>query len=326
MTHALDLLSQYGVLLVFAWVLLEQGGIPIPAYPLLVVAGSLAAEGMQSVLAIGLAAVCACLLADSMWYLAGRRVGRRVIGLLCKVSLSPDSCVQQTFTIFGRWGPQSLIFAKFVPGFASLATVLAATLGIPMRSFILYDAVGAALWSGSALTIGWVFGPAIIEVLMVLGDYGTRGLLLAASLLGAHIAFRLWRRRSRPRIFEVERLSVHDLSAMLRGPSELVVLDVRSEALYKEGHIPGALWFGDPRWSKPASASERDTLVVTYCACPDDTSATEMVRRLTQQGFTRAVPLLGGIGAWREANHGLEYGGLAPSDAAVTPSQSGSLT
>lgn len=317
MAHALDLLAQYGVLFVFAWVLLEQGGLPIPAFPVLVVAGSLAAQGKQSVVAIGLAAVLACLLADSMWYLAGKRVGRRVIGILCKVSLSPDSCVEQTFTTFGRWGPQSLVLAKFVPGFASLATVIAATTGISMRSFLFYDAAGAALWTATGLAIGWIFGAAILDVLAVLGDLGIRGLVLAAAILGVHLALRMWRRRALAggSDSQMERLSVHDLSKMLQGTSEVVVVDVRSEASYNGGHIPGALWFGEAGWQERASGADLGTLVVAYCECPRDASAVEMVRRLTHQGFTRAVPLRGGIGAWRAADQQLEYGPLAPTNA-----------
>src|SRR5713101_101726 len=98
------LITEYGLALVFANVLLEQLGLPIPAVPALVVAGALAAEGELSPLAAFGVAFVACMIGDAVWYLAGRRYGRRVMKFLCRVSLSPDSCVRQTEFRFERWG------------------------------------------------------------------------------------------------------------------------------------------------------------------------------------------------------------------------------
>ncbi|KAG0732207.1 hypothetical protein G6F68_015602 [Rhizopus microsporus] len=65
------LLEQYGGWLVFANVLVEQAGLPVPAYPMLIAAGALG--GAAGWLTPWLAATVACLLADSLWYVAGRR-------------------------------------------------------------------------------------------------------------------------------------------------------------------------------------------------------------------------------------------------------------
>src|SRR5207247_10198224 len=110
------LIAQYGLVLVFANVLLEQLGLPIPAVPALVVAGALSAEGEFSPLAAFGVAFVACMMGDAAWYLAGRRYGRRVMKLLCRVSLSPDSCVRQTEFRFERWGKLTLVLSKFIPG------------------------------------------------------------------------------------------------------------------------------------------------------------------------------------------------------------------
>ena len=67
----------------------------------------------------------AAMIADTFWYMTGRRYGTRVLRTLCRISLSPDSCVRQTESIFDRFGAASMIFAKFIPGFASVATALA---------------------------------------------------------------------------------------------------------------------------------------------------------------------------------------------------------
>ncbi|MFO6085450.1 hypothetical protein ACLBTQ_11525, partial [Pseudomonas aeruginosa] len=87
------LLENHGLLLLFLNVLCEQAGLPIPAYPALIVAGALAMQGVGAPLGVVLlVVVLACLLADVAWYLAGRRYGGFLLRSICKVSLSQDSC------------------------------------------------------------------------------------------------------------------------------------------------------------------------------------------------------------------------------------------
>jgi len=94
----------YGLPLVFGIVLLEQLGAPIPAIPVLIVAGALLMDGHLSSWKILVVAVGASLIADSLWYLLGRSQGSRILRTLCRISLSPDSCVRQTESVFERWG------------------------------------------------------------------------------------------------------------------------------------------------------------------------------------------------------------------------------
>src|SRR5881394_491767 len=125
--------SKYGLSLVFLNVLLEQLGLPIPAMPVLVVERDLSAPRVLIV------AVVACLIADALWYQLGRRYGFRILKVLCRVALSPDSCVRQTTTIFEKWGMPSLVVAKFVPGFSTVAPPLAGAIGARFPSFLFYD-------------------------------------------------------------------------------------------------------------------------------------------------------------------------------------------
>src|SRR5262245_10620219 len=127
MQQLIALIETYGLAVVFLNVLAETAGLPIPAYPTLIVAAALAWRGDYSIGQLLLVAICAALIADTIWYWAGARYGRKVLNTICRVSLSPDSCVRQTESIFARWGAASLTFAKFIPGFASLATALAGT-------------------------------------------------------------------------------------------------------------------------------------------------------------------------------------------------------
>ena len=104
MNDAIHCLIQHGYVLLFVWVLAEQVGLPLPAMPLLLAAGALAGSGrMDLTLVLGLA-VIAALMSDLVWYYLGRSRGSRVLNLLCRISLEPDSCVRRTENIFVRHG------------------------------------------------------------------------------------------------------------------------------------------------------------------------------------------------------------------------------
>ena len=154
MPNLVELLQLYGVLIVFAIVLVEQGGLPIPAFPILVVSGALAVGGGISWLACLAVAMVACLIADYFWFSAGRFYGTRILRLLCKISLSPDSCVSQTEDKFARFGPKSLIVSKFIPGFNIIASPMSGALGVGTGRFIAFSMSGSLLWSGAGNALG----------------------------------------------------------------------------------------------------------------------------------------------------------------------------
>src|SRR5664279_4693666 len=125
------ILLLYGYLLLFAWILVEQFGIPLPATPVLIAAGALSAEHELNFTVALLAGLAASLIADSAWFLIGRRYGHHVLRVLCKLSLEPTICVRRTQNSFGRHRDTTLLFAKFVPGLATLAPPVAGQNGMP---------------------------------------------------------------------------------------------------------------------------------------------------------------------------------------------------
>src|SRR5881275_3172836 len=161
MTSLVHYVLVYGISLIFINVLLEQLGAPVPAVPALIVAGALSRDGKMSSTNILLAALAASLIADYMWFLLGRRYGYRILRTLCRVSLSPDSCVRDTEANFERWGMKSLLIAKFVPGFSTVAPPLAGATNAGVFAFLIYDGLGALLWAGAAIAAGRAFHHAI---------------------------------------------------------------------------------------------------------------------------------------------------------------------
>jgi membrane protein DedA with SNARE-associated domain len=181
----LELIANYGLLVVFVTVFLDQGGLPVPAYPPLIVTAALAADNGQSMLPILAVATFAAVLADLLWFIGGRRFGVRLLRLMCRLSLSPDSCVLMTRDIYARWGATSLIGAKFVPGFAAVATTLAGERRTPVTRFVFFDGLGALLWAGVAIALGATFHQAVNEVLLRLEDLGRYGLMLVVAVIAA---------------------------------------------------------------------------------------------------------------------------------------------
>jgi membrane protein DedA with SNARE-associated domain/rhodanese-related sulfurtransferase len=306
MDTVLHLITQYGLVVVFACILAEQLGMPFPGYGLLMVTGALAARGQLSIGGLLATAVVACLIADSIWYGIGRRSGRRVLKFLCKISLSPDSCVRQTESIFTRFGAPSLTVAKFVPGFASMATALAGAIRIPPLAFVVYDFIGSMLWAGLGLGLGWLFSSAIDDILATLARLGRWGLMMIVAAIGLYVASKWWQRYRFNRQLRMDRVSVHSLGELIdRGHSPLI-LDVRSEAARQEGRIPGAIASTGDALSAELLAHPKEVMVVVYCACPNDASAVIAARKLLEKGFRNVRPLAGGVDAWVAAGRGLE--------------------
>ena len=300
------LIEQYGLLIVFFNVLVEQLGAPVPAYPTLIITGALAQNGQYSAALLLALAVVAALIADYFWYLAGRRYGRQIMSRLCRISLSPDSCVRQTESIYLRWGARSLLVAKFIPGFASIASALSGTMGTRRSSFLLYDAIGSALWAGLGIFLGSLFSSAVDDLLSVLAQLGHYGMLLIGIALAAFIANKWWQRRRFRKSLEMARISVQELNNMLEEGIAPTIIDVRSPLSQQDGKIPGAVTISNQEIQTFIFDGPIEEEVVVYCACPNEASAAMVARQLMLRGYKKVRPLTGGIDAWRAAGYAID--------------------
>lgn len=306
MSFLFHLIEQYGLLIVFANVFVEQLGAPIPAYPTLVITGAMLGRGELSAPLLLAVAIVSALLADTLWYEAGKRYGGRVMSTLCRISISPDTCVRQTASVYARWGAWSLLVAKFIPGFASLASALAGMVGTPRRTFVLFDGLGAALWAGSAIALGSIFSSGIDELLIALTELGKWGLLLVAALFAVFIGKKLWQRHTLLRSLHMARVTVAELKALHDQGLTPTVLDVRTPLLQQQGRIPGAIAVPIEGMKGFVLEGRPDDEVIVYCACPNEISAAQLASQLRRQGFQRVRPLTGGIEAWIAAGHPVE--------------------
>lgn len=296
----LHIIEAYGLWVVFVCVLLDQGGLPVPSYPVMIVTAALAVDSNNSLLPLLIVATLAALLADLLWFSGGRRFGASLLRLMCKLSLSPDSCVGLTRRVYGRWGAPSLVVSKYVPGFAAVATTLAGETGTSLRRFALYDGIGAVLWAGGAVALGAIFHEAVEALLSELERLGHYAVILLISAVALFVVIKWWQRHRFLMKIRMARISIQELSELLESGSRATVLDVRgTERRARSGWIPGSI---DVRDIAALQLNPDDELVV-YCDCPNDASAAVMAAKLRKEGFTHVRPLAGGIDAWRA--HGL---------------------
>lgn len=307
MQQLISLIEQYGLAVVFFNVLVEQAGAPLPAYPTLIITGAFAVRGDYSVAALLATAVLASLVSDLIWYYAGKRYGYRVLKTLCRISLSPDTCVRQTESIYARWGPASLLIAKFIPGFASVATALGGVIGTRLIVFTVFDTLGAMLWAGAAILLGAIFHDAVGDIVDVLEGLGKWGLIVLIVFFALFILAKWWQRYRFYRELRMARISVRELQDLIERGQQPAILDVRSAVSQeRDGRIPGALPVSDTSLDAQLTGVAANGEVIVYCACPNEASAARIAKLLMQRGFTRVRPLHGGIDAWIAAGLGVE--------------------
>ena len=298
-------LGPYGLSLVILNVLLCQIGLPVPAVPTLIVAGAIGARGEMPLPALFIGSVLACLAADSGWYWVGERYGIRVLKTLCKVSLEPDSCVSQTQTRFERWGINSLVIAKFIPGLAIIAPPMAGALRIGWPRFASLSAGAAVLWVGAWLGAGVLFQSQIERLLEQVSQFGSIAGVAIAILLGCYIAYKWWERRRFYGMLRMARISVVDLYALIQGGASPLIIDVRSATAreLEPRWIPGALHVPLQDVAHHLKELPRDRDIILYCTCPSEASAARVAKILMNHGFKRVRPLYGGLDAWVAAGY-----------------------
>ena len=306
MTQQLVLaLSQYGLTVVILNVLLDQIGLPVPAVPTLIVAGAFTADGQLSLSGLFVGSVAACLIADCGWYWVGQTYGIRVLKTLCRISLEPDSCVSQTQTRFERWGVNSLVIAKFVPGLAIIAPPMAGAMRIGWMRFIALSTLSAALWSGCALLAGVLFRAQIQQLLLGLDQLGSALVLVGISALALYIAYKWWQRARFYSLLRMARIGVAELYELMQVGAAPVVIDVRSATAraLEPRWIPGALNISLSEVGQRLKDLPRDRDIIVYCTCPSEASAARVAKVLMNHGFKRVRPLHGGLDAWLAAGY-----------------------
>jgi len=308
MDDVTQFLIRHGGSVLFAVVLAEQAGLPIPAVPVLLAAGALAGAGKMNLALAVVLGVTACLLGDLLWYYLGRRRGAQVLTVLCRISLEPDSCVRRTEDFFARHGMRSLVLAKFIPGLSTVTPALAGLFGVSVERFLLYNGLGAFLWTAAFVVPGYLFSNQLEQVAAEAARLGSSLAVLVAGALALYIAYKYIHRQFLLRELRIARITPDELKFMLDAGHEPVIVDLR-RPLDRQANpysIPGALWMAVEDLEHRHHEIPRDRDVILYCACPNEVTAARMALLLRKNGITRVRPLAGGVEAWRALDFPIE--------------------
>ena len=266
MTPILPFLIQHGYVLLFFWVLAETMGLPIPCVPLLITVGALAGAGQMNLhLCIGLG-VSAALLSDLFWYSLGWHRGRRVLSLLCRISLEPDSCVRRTENIFARYGARSLLIIKFIPGLSAVSTPLAGIIHMSLPRFLLFDSMGIFMWVGAYTLFGYIFSAELDRAIEYATGMGTTLLVLVVGGLTIYILWKYALRRRFFRELRIARITPEELKQKLDAGERVLIIDVRHALDFDADPyiIPGAHRIPFEQAGNHVNVSD-DRDVVVYC-------------------------------------------------------------
>lgn len=267
MNETLQFVTRHGYVVLLVWVFAEQVGLPVPSLPILLAAGALAGAGKMSYGAAVALSVVAAVTSDIMWYQIGRRRGIKVLQLLCRISLEPDSCVRNTENVFAKHGVRSLLVAKFIPGLNTAAPPLAGVVGMVFGRFLLFDALGALLWAGSITGAGFYFSDQIER----LAAHAERlGIGLLVLIVGGFTAFVVWKYFKRQRFLRelrLARITPDELREKIDAGEEVVIVDLRHSLSFEADPeiIPGAHHMDPADLDSAEGLIPRDRDVVLYC-------------------------------------------------------------
>lgn len=309
MSSGQEFLLDHGYAVLFLWVLAEQIGLPIPSTPMLLAAGALIGLHRMNLAAVLGLAAAASLISDSVWFLLGKERGDAVLATVCGMSLDPDHCVSKTHSVFSRYGPESLLFAKFVPGFGTLGPPVAGLLDLPPWKFLLLDLGGALAWSGAYVTLGWALRAQLEDLAVAASRVGSFVVVALVAGLAILIGIECLRRRRLYSTFRMERVSPAELKQRMDAGEKLTIVDLRASIEWRDGRIPGSIQGVDQNLkSLPAEILQAE--VILYCSSFNEAQSARVAVRLRRQGVQRVRPLEGGFAKWRALGFPVE--GPAP--------------
>ena len=309
MPDLLQFLLKYGYIVVFAGAFAEQIGLPLPAATLLIGMGALSRSGNFYLPAVIATAASASLLADLIWYLLGRRHGRFVLRLICRIALEPDYCVRRTEDAFERLGMWALLPAKFIPGFNAATIPLAGMMKTPFLRFLRFDIPGVVVWSSAYALVGYVFSHEIEQSIAYLSRLGASLFGLIAVAIAVYVVFKIEQRRRFFKTLAGARITPEELKAKMDTNEKILILDLRNRLDRNTDpvRIPGAFHVLPEHVEFQPQDIALGQEIALYCTCPNEATSARTAQRLQRMGLRKARSLQGGLDAWRELNFPVEH-------------------
>jgi membrane protein DedA with SNARE-associated domain len=268
MNQFLTLISKHGYLLVGATVFAEAIGLPVPAAIALVAAGAAAASGALSTPALLFLSLAAMLLGDLLLFLLGRYTGWGLLGLLCKVSVNPETCILRSAESFYKRGRTTLLVAKFIPGVNTMAPPLAGSMNMPLDQFLRFDLGGACLYIVAYFGVGFLFRDFLVSILHGFQAASRALEIVVLCAILVYIVYRIWLYRKGSMYRIVPRVQVEELARQLAEEKEnILVVDVRSHGYYdaQAARIKGSIRLEPNNLAEEVKTMPREKNIYLYC-------------------------------------------------------------
>jgi membrane protein DedA with SNARE-associated domain len=269
MNDLLPLISRHGYLLLAAVCLAEAVGLPLPAALAILTAGAVAAFGSLHLYLVFGVGVLALISGDIFLYFMGRFSGWALLGLLCRLSANPETCILRSAEYFYRRGKQTLLFAKFIPGINTMSPPLAGSMKMRLGDFLLFDSVGAALYVGAYAVVGYLFSDALRAITRGLRSAGFAAEVIFGVGLAAYVVYRIWVYRKYRLLDVIPRVPAEELARRLASAAaqNMLIADVRSHGYYDADseRIAGSIRIEPNNLIEEIKDLPKDREIYLYC-------------------------------------------------------------
>jgi membrane protein DedA with SNARE-associated domain/rhodanese-related sulfurtransferase len=313
-------LSEHGYAILAAIVFLEAIGVPVPAAIALLISGGAVARGVLQIQYVLGIAVFAMLAGDTLMFLLGRYTGWWLLGILCRLSLNPETCILRSADSFYRRGRTLLVIAKFIPGINTMAPPLAGSMRMRLGTFLRLDLAGAALYAGSYFAVGYIFSGALDVVMRGYDSAGKVVGWIVIALLIAYLLFRVWLWAKGRAMTAVPVASPEDVARELADGA--LVFDVRSHGYFdpKATRIQGSRRLDPNGIRQPGTKLPGEGKFFVYCTCVRQATSVRVAQELLKVvdvTKVRVTVIQGGLRAWIKA--GLPVEEVPRDEVAILP-------
>jgi membrane protein DedA with SNARE-associated domain/rhodanese-related sulfurtransferase len=312
--NLLSAIEHHGYAATAVVMFLGSCGLPLPLAVVLLTAGAAAHGGSLNLGLVILCALAAALTGDVLMFLGGRYTGWWLLAGLCKISMNPDACIFGSARSFYHRGPKTLLFAKFVPGLATVAAPLAGSLNMRLVRFLRLDGLGVMLYAAAWSTTGFVLARFLRAIIAGVEQLGHA---TAAFLAGLLVLYLLWLAISwlrDSRFSAVEKVEAREVFERLRTATHdrlMIIADVRSHGYYDPGmqRIQNSIRVEPSRLREELEAlrefMQPECEIYLYCSCAREATSVRVARMLEQENCSTKV-IQGGLKAWIKAGGPLE--------------------
>ena len=188
-------LEHYGLWAIALFVLVEDFGIPVPGETVLIAGAVFAGSGRLNIVAVGVVGFLAAVAGDNIGYAIGRFGGRALVERWGRYVFLTKERLDKAERFFERHGGKIIVVARFIEGLRQANGIIAGISGMRWLKFLACNALGAALWVGTWVSVGYFAGQHITTIYNAITNYSLYAAIAAVVLIAAWIVFRLRKRR-----------------------------------------------------------------------------------------------------------------------------------